>query len=64
MRAGGKETIAWADVADRVPALLEQIQTDMFAAAKARHSTCTEVVTTWDEFMNALNNKHMALAPW
>lgn len=44
LHAGAKETVSWGDVADRVPALLEQIQTDMYAAAKARHSTCVEKV--------------------
>ncbi|KXZ56462.1 hypothetical protein GPECTOR_1g413 [Gonium pectorale] len=61
---GAKETVSWADVATRVPALLETIQADMFAAAKARTSNCTEVCHSWEQFMTALNNKHMALTPW
>ncbi|GIL72508.1 hypothetical protein Vretimale_4295 [Volvox reticuliferus] len=61
---GAKETVAWADVAARVPVLLETIQADMFAAAKARTATCTEVCHSFEEFMTALNNKHMALTPW
>ncbi len=62
--AGAKETVAWADVATRVPALLETIQADMFAAAKARTADCTEVCHSFEEFMAALNNRHMALTPW
>lgn len=62
--AGAKETVAWADVATRVPELLEIIQADMFAAAKARTATCTEVCHSWEDFTTALNNKHMALTPW
>lgn len=41
---GAKETVAWADVATRVPALLEQIQSDMFKAAKERYDACLEKV--------------------
>ncbi|KAG2446146.1 hypothetical protein HXX76_000743 [Chlamydomonas incerta] len=61
---GAKEVVAWADVATRIPQLLETIQADMFAAAKARTADCTETCHSWDEFMVALNNKHMALTPW
>ncbi|GLC45746.1 hypothetical protein PLESTB_000502900 [Pleodorina starrii] len=61
---GAKETVGWADVAARVPALLETIQADMFAAAKGRTADCTEVCHSFEEFMAALNNKHMALTPW
>ncbi len=54
----------WADVAARVPVLLETIQSEMLEAAKARTSNCTEVCHSFEEFMAALNNKHMALTPW
>lgn len=40
------------------------MQADMFAKAKAKYDDCVEKVTTWDDFMAALNNKHMCLAPW
>lgn len=36
----------------------------MLAAARQRYDACLEQVTTWDAFMAALNNRHMALAPW
>ncbi|MEW5303570.1 MAG: hypothetical protein WDW36_006249 [Sanguina aurantia] len=61
---GVKEVVAWADVLTRVPVLLETIQAEMLERARARHSTCTETAHTWAEFMTALNNRHMALAPW
>ncbi|GFH14794.1 prolyl-tRNA synthetase [Haematococcus lacustris] len=41
---GAKETVAWADVASRVPVLLDQIQADMLASAKVRMDACLE---TW-----------------
>lgn len=44
--------------------LLCRLQADMFAKAKEKYDACVERVTTWDDFMAALNNKHMALAPW
>mmetsp|Transcript_7713 Transcript_7713/g.13324 ORF Transcript_7713/g.13324 Transcript_7713/m.13324 type:complete len:651 (+) Transcript_7713:45-1997(+) len=61
---GVKETVAWADLAARVPVLLEEIQADMFTSAKQRYDACLEKVTTWDDFMAALERKHMVLAPW
>eukprot|EP00197_Chlamydomonas_leiostraca_P011469 CAMPEP_0202869006 /NCGR_PEP_ID=MMETSP1391-20130828/11562_1 /ASSEMBLY_ACC=CAM_ASM_000867 /TAXON_ID=1034604 /ORGANISM="Chlamydomonas leiostraca, Strain SAG 11-49" /LENGTH=536 /DNA_ID=CAMNT_0049549243 /DNA_START=245 /DNA_END=1855 /DNA_ORIENTATION=+ len=61
---GAKETVAWADVAARVPALLDQIQADMYTSAKQRYDDCLEKVTTWDDFMAALERRHMVLAPW
>lgn len=56
--------MSWADLATRVPQLLDQMQTEMLASATARYNSCIEQVTTWDAFMAALNNKHMVLAPW
>ncbi|KAJ9509570.1 hypothetical protein QJQ45_011218 [Haematococcus lacustris] len=95
---GAKETVAWADVASRVPVLLDQIQADMLASAKVRMDACLETlverslfaitaelyvwvwvlvwvlmwvwmflreqVTSWDDFMAALDRRHMVLAPW
>lgn len=42
--AGAKEFVSWTDLADRVPALLEEIQADMFNAAKAKFDACLETV--------------------
>ena len=36
----------------------------MFARAKAAFDACIERATTWDDFMAALDRKHMVLAPW
>ncbi len=43
--SGAKEFVSWTDVAARVPALLEEIQADMFTAAKAKFDACLEKVT-------------------
>jgi prolyl-tRNA synthetase len=56
--------VPWAEVAARVPQLLQQIQADMLEGARQRYSSSLEKVTSWDDFMAALNNKHMVLAPW
>jgi prolyl-tRNA synthetase len=56
--------VSWDDVATRVPALLEEIQKDLLAAASERFNACVDKATNWDDFMAALNNKHMVLAPW
>jgi len=61
---GAKEFVAWDDVATRVPALLEEIQKDLLAAASQRFDACVDKATNWEDFMAALNNKHMVLAPW
>eukprot|EP00201_Polytomella_parva_P015437 CAMPEP_0175051124 /NCGR_PEP_ID=MMETSP0052_2-20121109/7623_1 /TAXON_ID=51329 ORGANISM="Polytomella parva, Strain SAG 63-3" /NCGR_SAMPLE_ID=MMETSP0052_2 /ASSEMBLY_ACC=CAM_ASM_000194 /LENGTH=503 /DNA_ID=CAMNT_0016315369 /DNA_START=142 /DNA_END=1653 /DNA_ORIENTATION=+ len=61
---GDKQFISWADVAEKIPALLVTMQEEMLGAARLKHKACMEVVSTWDEFMTAINNKHMALAPW
>lgn len=36
----------------------------MLAAAQTRFDACIERVTTFAEFMAALERKHMVLAPW
>ncbi|KAF6262604.1 hypothetical protein COO60DRAFT_1494915 [Scenedesmus sp. NREL 46B-D3] len=61
---GAKEFVTWDQVGTRVPELLQQIQADMFNRAKERYAACVDTVTTWDDFMAALSNKHMAMAPW
>jgi prolyl-tRNA synthetase len=40
------------------------LQNDMFAKAKAEFDSCIETVWEWDDFVPALDRKHMVLAPW
>lgn len=61
---GSKETAAWEGLAAKIHQVLEDVQTSMFAKAKEAFYGCLEEVTTWDDFMTALNKKHMVLAPW
>lgn len=55
--AGTKETVSWADFGERIPALLDAMQSDMLAAARARYDACVETATSWDDFMAALGRK-------
>ncbi|CAG9461739.1 unnamed protein product [Pedinophyceae sp. YPF-701] len=61
---GAKEPVAWAAMGARVAELLEQIQADMYAKARAEFDASMERVTEWGEFMGALDRLHMVLAPW
>lgn len=49
--------MAWSDVATRVPQLLDAIQADLLANARARYEACVETALTWEDFMAALDRK-------
>ena len=53
-----------ASLSNVVGALLASIQSDMLTAARAERDGRIEVVTTWDEFVPALDRGNMVLAPW
>ncbi|KAI8100900.1 hypothetical protein M9434_005284 [Picochlorum sp. BPE23] len=59
-----KSSVAWADVATAAPAMLDRIQKEMLERARNQFDECTEMATNWDDFMAALDRKHMCLAPW
>eukprot|EP00889_Picochlorum_renovo_P003643 jgi/Picre1/30673/NNA_006034.t1 len=59
-----KSSVAWADVATAAPAMLDRIQKEMLERARKQFDECTEMATNWDDFMAALDRKHMCLAPW
>ena len=40
------------------------LQAEMLARATAEFEACKEVANTWEEFMAALDRRHMCLAPW
>lgn len=42
---GAKDFVTWSDLAARVPQLLQQIQADMLAAARARYNASLEQVS-------------------
>ena len=59
-----KEDVPIDAVAARTLALLEDIQNSLFEKAKKERDECIKKVLTWDEFIKALNDKKMVLAPW
>lgn len=44
--------------------LLDNIQQNLFDVAKHKRDACIQIIHTWDEFVAALNEKKMILAPW
>lgn len=59
-----KQNVPLDCLSSRVGELLEEIQKDMFERAKVKRDSCIVKAENWDEFINALNNKMMVLAPW
>ena len=60
---GQKGEIAIPDLATQIPALLESIQSDMFAKASAEYASHRVLVREWADFVPALNGKNVVLVP-
>ncbi|KAI3824610.1 hypothetical protein L1987_06074 [Smallanthus sonchifolius] len=61
---GEKVDIPMADLVDKVKGMLDNIQQSMFDVAKQKRDACIQVTRTWDEFVEALGQKKLILAPW
>ena len=61
---GAKAPIALASLETDVPALLETIQSDMYARAKATYDSRIVAVTDWKDFVPALDKKNIVVIPW
>ncbi|GER36554.1 prolinetRNA ligase [Striga asiatica] len=59
-----KIDIPMADLVERVKEMLNNIQQSLFDVAKQKRDACIQVVRTWEEFVEALGQKKMILAPW
>jgi prolyl-tRNA synthetase len=59
-----KEDLAFGDLVEKVPAILEQIQSALFAKAKAGREEKTAVVTKWEDFVPAIDRGCMVLTPF
>lgn len=59
-----KESLPLADITSTIPALLEQIQKDMFNKAKAEVDTRRIVVEKWEDLVPVLDKKNTAILPW
>jgi prolyl-tRNA synthetase len=49
---------------EQVKEMLDNIQQCLFDAAKQKRDACIQTVKTWDEFVEALSQRKMILAPW
>ncbi|CAI8615265.1 unnamed protein product [Vicia faba] len=61
---GAKIDIANAELVEEIKKLLDNIQQNLFDVAKQKRDECIQVIHTWEDFIEALNNKKMILAPW
>ncbi|XP_043725730.1 proline--tRNA ligase, cytoplasmic-like [Telopea speciosissima] len=59
-----KIDIPMSTLVEQVKDILASIQQSLFDAAKQKRDEHIKVVHTWDEFVEALNQKKMILAPW
>ncbi|KAL6659138.1 hypothetical protein ACP70R_003178 [Stipagrostis hirtigluma subsp. patula] len=61
---GVKADIPMVNMVKEVQALRASIQENLLNTAKEKRDACEEIVKTWDEFVAALNDKKLILAPW
>ncbi|PKA63035.1 prolyl-tRNA synthetase [Apostasia shenzhenica] len=61
---GTKMDIPVGKLAEQVGEVLSSIQESLYNTAKQKRDDCIRVINTWDEFIVALNEKKMILAPW
>ena len=59
----GKGKIAITELGKEVPDLLEQIQADLYARADSQFKAHTKQITSWADFVPALNAKNVCLIP-
>jgi len=59
-----KEVREWEGLDEIVEAQLNQMQEDMFNRAKEERDASIVKSETWEEFMGALNQKKIVVAPW
>ncbi|MCJ1369063.1 ribose-phosphate pyrophosphokinase 1 [Loxospora ochrophaea] len=59
----GKGTIPITDLGKAVPELLATIQADLYGRADEKFKSHTKKLTSWDDFVPALNAKNVCLIP-
>ncbi|RAH87732.1 prolyl-tRNA synthetase [Aspergillus japonicus CBS 114.51] len=59
----GKAPIQIAELATAVPALLETIQKDLYNRADNEYRSHRKLITNWDDFTPALNDKNVCIIP-
>lgn len=53
-----------SDLVDQVKSMLDNIQQNLYDVAIQKRDACIQTVHTWEEFIEALSQKKMILAPW
>ncbi|KAL7284037.1 hypothetical protein ACG7TL_001314 [Trametes sanguinea] len=61
---GAKAPLPLADIARAVPALLDQIQADMFKRAQDVYFSRLREVTRWEDVVPTLDDKCVVVMPW
>ncbi|XP_045776544.1 bifunctional glutamate/proline--tRNA ligase isoform X3 [Maniola jurtina] len=61
---GDKMTLKRTETPNKLLALMDQIHDAMLAKATAERDARVSLVTQWDDFVGALEQKHMLLAPF
>lgn len=59
----GKSTIPIKDLSTAVPSMLETIQSDLYKRADETFTSRRKLITNWEEFTPALNDKNVCLIP-
>lgn len=59
-----KSSLPLENIVVDIKGLLEDVQQSLFDKAKVVRDSCIVKVSSWDDFMGALNDKKMVLAPW
>ena len=60
----GKTTIPIPELTTAIPTLLDNIHDDLYKRADAEFTAHRKVITNWDEFCPALNNKCVLVVPF
>lgn len=59
-----KKDIPMVELVAQVKDLLVTIQQNLYDVAKEKREACIQIVRTWDEFIEALGQRKLILAPW
>lgn len=61
---GAKQAIEIVELVAAIPALLSTVQHDMLTKARRERDNQLSVISSWREFVPALDRKNLVLAPW
>ena len=59
----GKDTMAITELQNGIPALLEKMQSDLYDKANAEYTAHRVNISSWDDFVPALDAKNVCLIP-